>query len=160
MGAVRNMVRGIIYASIYVVFTIVIPVLTYSWIRNMNVQGIAIQLEQQEYQNIIFWVTALGLIISSCAFFNYSSPKRSIRRGVFALIQVLVNSLYIWSYKFSGATTINFVIVNMGYISLNLQQMILIYLGVYFFSIILKVYDIVDFIVNRKKLRENRMKAL
>jgi len=160
MGAVRNMVRGFIYATIYVVFTIIIPVLTYSWVRSMYVQGFPIHLEQQEYQNIIFWVTALGLIISSCAFFNYSSPKKSIRRGTFALIQVLVNSLYIWSYKFSGATTINFVILNMGYISLNLQQMILVYLGVYFFSIILKVYDIIDFIINRKKLRENRMKAL
>ena len=160
MGTVRNMVRGFIYAAIYVVFTIVIPVLTYSWIRNMYVQGFPIELEQQEYQNIIFWVIALGLIICSCAFFNYSSPKQSIRRGVFALIQVLVNSLYIWSFKFSGATTINIVIVNMGYLSLNLQQMILIYLGVYFFSIIIKVYDIIDFTINRKKLRENRMKAL
>lgn len=154
------MVRGLIYTSIYVVITIVIPVLTYSSVRNMYVQGFSMQLEQQEYQNIIFWVSALGMIICSCAFFNYSSPKKSIRRGVFALIQVLVNSLYIWSYKFSGATTINFEIVNMGYISLNLQNMILIYLGIYFFSIILKVYDIIDFTINRKKLRENRMKAL
>jgi len=160
MGAVRNMIRGFICAAIYAVITILIPVLTYSWVPNTYVQDFSIQLEQQEYQNIIFWVTALGLIISSCAFFNYSSPKKSIRRSTFALIQVLVNSLYIWSYKFSGATTINFVILNMGYFSLNLQQMILVYLGVYFFSIILKVYDIIDFIINRKKLRENRMKAL
>jgi hypothetical protein len=160
MGAVRNMVRGFIYATIYLIFTIVIPILTFTWIQNLEVQGIAIQLEQQNYQNIIFWVTALGLIICSCAFFNYSSPKHSIRRGIFALIQVLVNSLYVWSYKFSGATSINFVIINMGYFSLDLQQMILIYLGVYFFSIILKMYDILDFIINRKQLRENRMKAL
>jgi hypothetical protein len=158
MGAVKNMVRGFIIASIYAVSTIVIPLLTFSWLYQLTVQGIPLNFEQQEYQSVIFWTTALGLIIVGCAFFNYSSPKQSIRRGIFALIQVLVNCLYIWSYNFSGATTIEFTF-SFGYFSLNLQQMILIYMGIYFLTIVLKVYDIIDFVVNRKKIREDRMKA-
>ena len=159
MGAVKNMVRGFIYSAIYVVTTIVIPLATFSWIRSMVVQGFPLDFEQQDYESIIFWLTAFGLIISGCAFFKYSSPKQSIRKGVFALIQVLVNCLYLWSYKFSGATEINFVILNFGFFSLNLQQMILVYMGIYFLTIVLKAYDIIDFTINREKIREDRMKA-
>ncbi len=159
MGAVKNMVRGIIYSSIYAVTTIVIPLITFSWIWSMVVQGFPLDFEQQDYQNVLFWVTALGLVITGCAFFTYSSPKQSIRRGIFALIQVLINCLYIWSYRFSGAMNIDFVIVNYGYFSLNLSQMILVYMGIYFLTIVLKVYDIIDFTVNREKIREDRMKA-
>lgn len=158
MGAVKNMVKGFIYTTIYVVTSIVIPLATFTWLRSMVVEGFPLDFEQQEYQSVIFWLIAFGLIISGCAFFKYSSPKQSIRKGVFALIQVLVNCLYLWSYKFSGATNIEFVIINFGYFSLNLQQMILVFMGIYFLTIILRVYDIIDFSINREKIRENRMK--
>ena len=110
MGAVKNMVRGTIYSVIYAFTTIIIPILTFSWLFEMTVQGFPLNFEQQQYQDILFWTTSLGLVIVGCAFFQYSSPKQSIRRGIFALIQVLVNCLYIWSYKFSGATNIEFII--------------------------------------------------
>ena len=159
MGAVKNMVKGFIFAAVYVVTTIVIPMVTFSWIRSMVVQGLPLDFEQQDYETVIFWLTAFGLLISGCAFFTYSSPKQSIRRGAFALIQVLVNCLYLWSYKFSGASDITFIIVDFGYFSLNLSQMILVFMGVYFLTIVLKVYDIIDFSINREKIREDRMKA-
>ncbi|MFX0035589.1 MAG: hypothetical protein ACFE9I_08115 [Candidatus Hermodarchaeota archaeon] len=159
MGSVKNMIRGFIFAGIYVASTIIIPLYLFSVLYEMTVQGLPLQFEKQEYQNVIFWITAFGLIISGCAFFTYSSPKKSIRRAVFALIQVLVNCLYIWSYKFSGATEVKFVIVDVGYFSLNIQQMILMYMGIYFLTIVLKVYDIIDFTINREQIREDRMKA-
>ncbi|MEE9377578.1 MAG: hypothetical protein V3V33_06035 [Candidatus Lokiarchaeia archaeon] len=159
MGAVKNMVKGFIFAAIYVVTTIVIPMVLFSWVRTMVVQGLPLDFEQQDYVRVIFWLTAFGLIISGCAFFTYSSPKQSIRRGVFALIQVLVNCLYLWSYKFSGASNVTFIIADFGYFTLNISQMILVYMGVYFLTLVLKVYDIIDFSINREKIREDRMKA-
>ncbi len=163
MGATKNMVRGTIYTSIYVVTTIIFPLLLFNWVRNLQIPLVGeITLTQENYENIIFWIVAFGLIISGCAFFSYSSPKQSIRRAVFALIQVIVNCLYLWSYKFSGATEIlfNFNISGYsGFLSLNLQTMVLVYMGVYFLTIVLKIYDIIDFSINRKKIRENRMKA-
>jgi hypothetical protein len=159
MGAVKNMIRGFIYTAIYAVTTIAIPLATFSWLFQMTVQGLPLNFEQQDYQSVIFWVTAFGLIICGCAFFAHSSPKQSIRKGVFALIQVLVNCLYLWSYKFSGATNIEFTIVGFGFVSLNLSQMILVFMGIYFLTIVLKVYDIIDFTINREKIRETRMKA-
>ncbi|MFX1327590.1 MAG: hypothetical protein ACFE91_05530 [Promethearchaeota archaeon] len=158
MGSVKNMIRGFIFAGIYAVSTIVIPLYLFSFLYELTVQGLPLQFEQQDYQNVIFWLTAFGIVICGCAFFTYSSPKKSIRRAVFALIQVLVNCLYIWSYKFSGATEVQFVF-DFGYFSLNIQQMILIYMGIYFLTIVLKVYDIIDFTINREKIREDRMKA-
>jgi len=157
MGAVKNMIRGVIFTGLYVVFTIVIPLMTFSLIK--NIEALPFELEQQDYENITFWITAFGLVISGLAFFTYSSPKQSIRRGIFALLQVVVNCLYIWSYKFSGATEITFIITDLGFFSLNLSQMVLMYMGIYFLTIVLKFYDIIDFTVNREKIRENRMKA-
>ena len=43
---------------------------------------------------------------------------------------------------------------------LNLQQMIVVYLGIYFLTILLKVYDIIDFGVNREKIRASRLEKI
>ncbi|MDX1798515.1 MAG: hypothetical protein R3255_07695 [Candidatus Lokiarchaeia archaeon] len=159
MGSFKNMLKGFLFLAIYAATTIIIPLLTFSWLYELTVHGFPLSFEQQEYQSVLFWVPALGLVICGCAFFSHSSPKKSIRKAIFALIQVIVNCLYIWSYKFSGATDIQFTIASFGYFSLNIQQMILLYLGIYFLTIVIKVYDIIDFTVNRKKIREDRMKA-
>ena len=116
MGSVKNIVKGFVFTAVYVVITIVIPLVTFSLIFDLVVQGFPLDFQQQDFQNITFWVVAFGLVISGCAFFKYSSPKQSIRKAIFALIQILVNCLYIWSYKFSGATDISFIITGMGFL--------------------------------------------
>ena len=163
MGRFYNITKGVIFMSVYIVTTMVIPYYTFTFIKNMQLLGVDIVLEQQNYERIIFWVTTFGLLISSTAFFNYSSPKQSIRKGTFALIQIILNCLYIWSYKFSGATEVRFEIVievvNIGYITVNVQNMVMLYMGTYFLTIILKGYDFFDFVINRKKIREKRYKT-
>ena len=156
MGAPKNMLRGFIFMAIYTVLTIVIPFLTFTYIRELTVSGLPIEITQEIYEAISFWVISFGLLISGCAFFTYSSPKQSIRKGVLALIQVLLNCLYLWSYKFSGATDIRMGITGYGHVILILQQMVLVYMGIYFLTIIIKIYDLVDFTVNREKIREKR----
>lgn len=156
MGAVKNMVRGFIFTGVYALITIVIPLILFTLI--FSIEGLPLEWEKQDQQNITFWLTAFGLLVSGLAFFKYSSPKQSIRKGIFGLIQVIVNCLYLWSYRFSGAAEITFIIVDYGFFSLDLSQMILIYMGIYFLTIVLKVYDIIDFTINREKIRENRMK--
>ena len=141
--------------------TIIIPYLTFSWVQNLSIFGVIdIEMTQAQYERIIFWVIAFGLIVSGSAFFAYSSPPQSIRGGIFALIQVILNCFYIWSYRFSGATEIQFEITSFGSFYLNLQQMIIVYLGLYFLTILLKIYDIVDFVVNREKIREKRVEKI
>jgi hypothetical protein len=163
MGRFFNIVKGIIYMAVYIVTTMVIPFLTFTWVRELSILGVDIVLTQNDYENIIFWISAFGLLISATAFFNYSSPKQSIRKGTFALVQIILNCLYIWSYKFSGATEIRFEIVfeiiNVGYVSINVQNMVMLYMGVYFLTILLKGYDFFDFVLNRKTIREKRYKT-
>ncbi|MGQ4875118.1 MAG: hypothetical protein ACTSVV_17015 [Promethearchaeota archaeon] len=162
MGAKKNMVRGFIFTIIYILMTLVIPFMTFTWIKNLGqIQGseIAIAMDESRYNTIIFWISAFGLIISGTAFFAYSAPSQSIRRGIFALIQIILNCLYIWSYKFSGATEIEFILIvgnEQGSIALNFADMVMMYLGIYFLTIILKTYDLIDFTVNRKKIRAKR----
>jgi len=163
MGRFYNTTKGVIFMSIYIVTTMVIPYFTFTFIKDMQLLGVDIVLEQQNYERIIYWVSTFGLLISSCAFFNYSSPKQSIRKGTFALIQLILNCLYIWSYKFSGATEVRFEIVvevvNIGFITVNVQSMVMLYMGTYFLTILLKGYDFFDYIINRKKIREKRYKT-
>jgi hypothetical protein len=163
MGRIFNIVKGIIYMGVYIVTTIVIPYLTFTWVRNLSILGVNIVLTQHDYERIIFWISAFGLLISAAAFFNYSAPKQSIRKGTFALVQIILNCLYIWSYKFSGATEIRFEIVfeivNVGFVSINVQNMVMLYMGVYFLTILLKGYDFFDYIINRKTIREKRYKT-
>jgi len=163
MGRFYNTTKGVIFMSVYIVTTMVIPYFTFTFIKDMQLLGVDIVLEQHNYERIIYWVSTFGLLISSCAFFNYSSPKQSIRKGTFALIQLILNCLYIWSYKFSGATEVRFEIVieivNIGFITVNVQNMVMLYMGTYFLTILLKGYDFFDFIINRKKIREKRYKT-
>lgn len=156
MGTARNMFRGILFTGIYLTITMIIPYLTFTWVKDLTILDVPIVMSQLEYERILFWISAFGLMISGCAFFNYSSPKQSIRKAIFALIQIILNCLYIWSYKFSGATEVNFTIFTIGNLSIDLSQMVLLYMGIYFFTIILKVYDLVDFTLNREKIREKR----
>jgi hypothetical protein len=162
MGRIGNIIKGILFMSVYIVTTMVIPFLTFTWIRELSILGVDIVLTQHDYENIIFWISAFGLLISATAFFNYSSPKQSIRKGTFALIQIILNCLYIWSYKFSGATEIRFELVfeiaSIGFVSINVANMVMLYMGVYFLTILLKGYDFFDFLLNRKTIREKRYK--
>lgn len=159
MGRFYNITKGVIYMSVYIVTTMVIPYFTFTFIKEMQILGVDIVLEQHNYERIIFWVFAFGLLISAAAFFNYSAPKQSIRKGTFALVQIILNCLYIWSYKFSGATEIVFEIVSIGFISINIQNMVMLYMGVYFLTIVLKGYDFFDYVLNRKTIREKRYKT-
>lgn len=155
----KNMIRGTIAAIIYLIITILIPYLTFSWIMALEVEGVDIEISQTQYRNIIFWVIAFGLLISGTAFFGYSAPSQSIRRGAFNLVQILLNIFYLWSYKFSGALEVEFELVDFGVMTLNLTQMILVYMGIYFLTVLLKTYDLIDFIVNREKIKFERGKG-
>lgn len=157
-AAIKNMVRGAIFAGIYIVITIIIPYLTFSWLMNLEIEDIELDLYKDQYAQILFYILAFGLLISATAFFAYSSPSQSIRRGVFSLIQIILNCFYLWSYKFSGALEIELNIVDLGIVEINLQQMILTYMGIYFLTVILKAYDLIDFIVNRDKIKFKRGK--
>lgn len=155
---IKNLVRGAIIAAIYFGTTILIPYYTFSWIKTIRVEEVELQAYKQQVNQILFYVWAFGLIITGCAFFAYSAPAQSIRRGAFSLIQIILNCLYLWSYKFSGALEVEFELVDLGVIVINLQQMILLYMGIYFLTVILKAYDLIDFVVNREKIKEERGK--
>jgi len=157
-GGIKNMVRGIIFMGIYLTTTLIIPFMTFSWIMSLKVEGVPIEISNTQYQRIIYWVTAFGLLISATAFFAYSAPSKSIRRGVFSLLQIIINCFYLWSYKFSGALEIELELVDLGLVSINLTQMILLYMGIYFLTVAIKAYDLFDFIINREKIKMERGK--
>ena len=155
-AAAKNIIQGVIASAIYLTITIIIPYLTFSWIMSLKIEDADVAITNKEYERIIYWIIAFGLIISGTAFFAYSAPTQSIRRGAFSVIQIILNCLYIWSYQFSGALDLDIELVDIGFITINLTQLILVYMGVYFLIVVLKVYDLVECIINRDKIRFER----
>ena len=75
----KNIIRGVGFTLIYIITTMVIPYFTFSWVKELSIFGLVdIEMTQSQYDKIIFWVLAFGLIISGSAFFSYSSPPQSI----------------------------------------------------------------------------------
>jgi len=175
--AIKNILKGFGGFGAYIVITIIVPAIVFTAIKNIEFQGIPVGLSQYQYERIVYWLTAFGLLVSGFAFLNYSSPKQSIRKGVFALVQVLVNCLYIWSYKFSGGTDVQMFIFQpfksyyelllggsigsedffKAIVNVLLQDFLVLYMGIYFLTIIIKIYDLIDFTLNRDKIRAERM---
>ncbi|TXT65086.1 MAG: conserved membrane protein of unknown function [Promethearchaeota archaeon] len=176
--AIKNVLKGFGGFGAYLVITIIIPAIVFTAIKNIEFQGIPIGLSQYQYERIVYWLTAFGLLVSGFAFLNYSSPKQSIRKGVFALVQILVNCLYIWSYKFSGGTDVQLTIFQpfssyyeilqtgtigsedffKAIVNIFLEDFLMLYMGIYFLTISIKIYDLIDFTLNREKIRAERMK--
>ncbi len=158
MGAAKNVIIGSLKSVIYVSFTLIIPLLTFSYIRHLEIpdMGVSITLADDAYFTIIFWLTAFGVLTSGCAFFKYTAPKESVRRGLLGLIQIIVNCLYVWSYKFSGASTVIFLVEQYGIIIIDLSAVIKVYLGVYFLLICLRLFDFIDFLAHRGDIQINR----
>lgn len=163
----KNILKGFGGFIIYLTITIIIPSIVFTIFKTIDfttsINGlnitVPIPLFETKYSEIIFWLTATGLLVSGFAFLNYSSPKQSIRKGSFALVQVLINCLYIWSYRFSGALDVGYPIGLTGYVILYLENYLLLYMGIYFLTISIKIYDLLDFTINREKIRAERWKS-
>lgn len=155
---VNNVLRGTLFASLYFIATVLIPYLTFTWLMALEIEGAEIEITASQYNKIIYWIIALGSIITATAFCTHSSPLQSIRKGILSLIQIILNCLYIWSYKYSGALDLNIELIDFGIIALNLTQLIIVYLGVYFFTIIIKSYNLIYYILNKDDIRFKRGK--
>jgi len=155
---ISNLLMGIFFASLYFIATVLVPYLTFTWLMALEIEGAEIEITASQYNKIIYWIIALGSIITATAFCTHSSPPQSIRKGVLSLIQIFLNCLYIWSYKYSGALDLNIELIDFGIIALNLTQLIIAYLAVYFFTVFIKFYNLIYYIVRRDDIRFKRGK--
>lgn len=158
MGATKSIIMGVLKSIIHVSIVLIFPLVTFAYIRRLEIPdlGLTISIEESAYQVIVYWIIAFGLLASGCAFFKYTAPKQSVRKGLFGLIQIPVQQLYLWSYKFSGGTQITFFISNYGTILLDLTELIRVYLGIYFLLFCLRLYDFLDFMINKQKIQLER----
>lgn len=157
-AAAKNILRGVLMSAIHVSIVIVFPLLTFAYIRRLELTdfGLIISIDPAAYTMIVYWIIAFGLLASGCAFFKYTSPKQSVRKAVFGLIQLPVQMLYLWSYKFSGASNIIFYIGDFGTILLDLTEVIRVYLGIYFLLFCIRLYDFLDFMINKEQIQIER----
>jgi hypothetical protein len=161
MGGIKNIFRGFLGMAIYMTTTMLIPILTLDYVDKLVIpitpeQTINIEMAQGQIATIIFWLTALGLVISGLAFFSWSSPSSSRRKVIFSIILVIANCFYLWSYKFSGATQISIQIIGFGSMTLDFGLMAMLYLGAYSLVIIAKFWKLieVDFAKRKEKKEE------
>lgn len=158
MGAGKNIFKGIIKGLITLVLSIIVPLLLFKQIKDFpDVMGLDISLENTEYNRILFWITAVGMISVSFSFAKGSSPKRSKQKAIFGIGGVLANCFYIYQYKFSGASTFTMQISDLGTISVDLGVILNLWMGLIFLKIIIEIYDLFDAISYKKKKKAENL---
>lgn len=156
MSAGKNIFKGIIKGLITLVLSIIVPLVLFKQIKDFpDIMGLDISLENTEYNRILFWITAVGMISVSFSFAKGSSPKRSKRKALFGIGGVFANCFYIYQYKFSGASTFTMQISDLGTISVDLGVILNLWMGLIFLKIIIEIYDLFDAISYKKKKKAN-----
>ena len=164
MGGTKNIFKGVFALSYNAIIVLVVPLMLFKYITEYTVLGVTVGLTEDQYEDITYWVTAFGILICATAFAESSSPKRSRRRAVMAVLAVIFNALYIYMYKFSGASTLDFDFTGdgtfSGYMKLDMTNMVYLWMGMLFLNIIIALFDLIDFTVNHPKEKIEKSNAL
>lgn len=148
----KLILKGILLALMKTVTSMLIPYFSFRYISTLEVMGIPIGLTNEQFEIIAFWITALGLIQVSVAFAKGASPKRSPRKAIMYFLQIIVYSLYLWCYKFSGAASLTLAF-EYGSVTYNLAVMLQMWMGVVVLKMIIATYDLIDGIIHYRKLK-------
>lgn len=148
----KLIMKGILLALIKTVTAMLIPYFTFKYISTLEIMGIPIGLTNAQFQVIAFWITALGIIQVAVAFAKGSSPKRSPRKAIWYMVQIIVYSLYLWCYKFSGAASLT-LSFEYGAVTYDLAVMLQMWMGVVVLKLIIAFYDLIDGIIHYRKLK-------
>lgn len=155
-----NLAKGAAAAVYQAIMLIIIPIFTFDYIRNIQLAGISVGMTPEGFEKISFYIVNIGLIVVALAFFSASSPKRTIRKGIVNILKIFFNAIYIWSYKFSGATVVVLDFVTgvdfSGRVTIDFTTMAFMVIGVVFLNIILAIIDIIDwgFFPDEEKQKE------
>jgi hypothetical protein len=159
MGSAGLVFKGIATASIKAVTRMLIPYFTFKYISELEIMGIPIGLTNEQFNIIVFWITALGICSVACAFGKGASPKRSARKSLFFFGDIIIYCLYLWCYKFSGAASLTLTF-EFGSVMYDLSVMLQLWMGVVVFKMILATYDLIDGIIYTKKKKAEYLAAV
>ena len=154
---------GLIAAISYVVWSIIIPLEIFKFLATPQAAQYGVQLTQQELNEFTYWIVAFGLISTSAVFVRSSSPKYSSRKAVANLFVIFANCMYFYIYVVSGVTEISTAVVVEGSaveFNLNLENIILVNLGIYALNIIVTIYDLVIAIVSPIEVKDEYTEEL
>ncbi|MHA1341050.1 MAG: hypothetical protein ACTSRZ_13800 [Promethearchaeota archaeon] len=147
---------GILMAIIKFATNILVPYLTFKYISTIQVMGIPIGLTNEQFQIIIYWITALGLIQVAIAFAKGASPKRSPQKAIWTIFELGIYCLYLWCYKFSGAASLTLTF-QYGAVTYDLAVMLRMWLGLVILKLFLAIWDLIDgsvyYYKKRKEMR-------
>jgi hypothetical protein len=151
---------GFLTMVIYICSFIVIPLALFSYIDTYNVGGV--QLGVENITSITYWIISFGILITATAFFSASSPDRSKRKGIIEIVQVILNTCYIYMYKFSGASSL---VLNLtgtvgldGFIAIDLSNLVYLWMGSYALSLIIAVINLLDYVIYRNEKKGDQKK--
>jgi len=135
--------KGVFLALIKAITNMLIPYLTFKYVSSIVIMGIPIGLTNEQFQVIVFWITALGLVQVSIAFAKGASPRRSPQKAIWSIFEIAVYCLYLWCYKFSGAAslTLNF---KYGFVTYDLALLLQLWLGLVSLKLFIAIYDLID----------------
>ena len=139
-----RMFSGGVWHFLYVLaFSVLLPMYTIQALNHISVQGVDLSFGQTNFDLMIAWLYRTGVVMAAVAFFKAFSPKYSKRRVWGNLFQNITYVFYIYMYKFSGTSNITMQGSNVS-IVLNIDSILVLYMGLVFLYILASIYEIID----------------
>ncbi|MHA1792125.1 MAG: hypothetical protein ACTSVI_05730 [Promethearchaeota archaeon] len=152
MGVGKNLLMGIIYASIAAVIYIILPWTGIQAVKNLDLGGITINyFREGSYLNkILFYIEALGIVQVGLGFAKGTSPGNSKRKAIFSIAQIFGSGIYMYIIKFSGLSRIPISIENFGEITVTFDALMYMGFGIVLMNMLLSIFDLIIVIYRQK----------
>lgn len=138
----KNFLKGSLLTIYTVAVTVIVPYVTLSYFRQIQVATVEIQYFQEGWDQMVAWIWRLGLLVSGLAFFRNTSPKGSKRWAWLAFLQTFANIAYIYMFRYGGATEV-LLLYEGGYALIDVATIVYLLMGQMLLYTIINIFDII-----------------
>lgn len=156
MGAVKNILFGLLTAAITAVVSIVLPIWLFTTLKTVDFGPLGTGFGPTDMGLFQFWIIGMGSINVASVFFSASAPQNSTRKAAFELVNVIIGVIYFYIYQVAGATVFNLNLDLGAFVaglSIDLSQMIYAAMGINMLNIIIGLYDLLISIISPIKVK-------
>jgi hypothetical protein len=144
--AQKNMKKGANGAFWYAISTIVLPLYLFQRLIDIEVGGMPLGFTQADYENIFYWIIAIGSISTAITFFIYSSPDDSVRKVLMEVVLIILNMFFFYIFTVAKVTEFQIAMVVAGIptiVSLDLRGMVYMSMGLIGLNILVCIHDLI-----------------
>ena len=91
--------KGVLSAATHWITRITLPTLLFTYLIGKSIAGVDLGYTADQVTEIVYYITAFGIISTAFTFFKSSTPKYSVRKAIAEIFLLVVNACYFYMYK-------------------------------------------------------------